>query len=132
MVHYPLNTVSSCVTRVRCDYNTSPNNNKKTFRPKFLGKKNPTAAELKTMFQKIEERKKANLEETVTFFKKMAEKDSKHLMTIHENIVNEFEKTHNPMVENILSLTVVQEEVTQKTEIVTVEERKDDDTFFDN
>lgn len=131
MVLYLLNTVSSCVTRASSEYTNSPSS-KKAFRPKFLGKKNPTASELKAMFQKIEERKKANLDETVTFFKKMAEKDSKHLITIHENIVNEFEKTHNPIVENILSMTVVQEEVTQRTEIVKVEERTDDDDFFDN
>lgn len=116
MVRYPLNTVTLCA------HNTGIPKN--AFRPKFLD--NKTSKTIHSTFKKIEEGKKANVEETLNFFKKMAEKDSKQLKAIHDNMVCEFESVHDPIVENILSLTIVEE---KPTEIVEVEDNKD---FYDN
>lgn len=116
MVRYPLNTVTLCA------HNTIPKN---AFRPKFLDTK--TSKTIHSTFKKIEEGKKANVEETLNFFKKMAEKDSKQLKAIHDNMVSEFESVHDPIVENILSLTIVEQET---TDIVKVEDKNKD--FYDN
>lgn len=118
MIRYPLNTVTLCAHN-----NFTP---KKAFRPKFLSSN--TSKTIHSTFKKIEEGKKANVEESLNFFKKMAEKDSKQLKAIHDNMVSEFESLHDPIVENILSLTIVEEET---TDIVKVEDNTNKD-FYDN